>query len=296
MQPGSDWFILLLHHPFFILSQLLVPLSIGVSILKFGLWEIDFIISQTLVYGLLTTILAASWATFAKLLEGLFAQISGANALPLATGFAVLVTGLAFGTTRKYLETFVNTYFYPNKVNLGRDFVEILPEARATISDSELLEILLSRVLELFKITHGAIFLCDDDEESQFVSIGDVEPEAVQSFACNTPLLDQTRQGEVVQRPEDHVFPLLVPLMRRQTKQPKFIGVLALGPMQQGRQYSLNDLWTFKRFASQAGTAIYIAQINTENYQKLEQKIVALEEQVDRLKLQSSTSHPLQTH
>jgi GAF domain len=209
----------------------------------------------------------------------------------LATGFAVLVTGLAFGTTRKYLETFVNNYFYPNKVNLSRDFVEILPEARSTISDSELLEILLSRVLEMFNITHGAIFLCDNEEESQFVSVGDVELEAVRSFACNTPLLNQVRQGEVVQRSEDHVFPLLVPLMRRQTKQPKFIGVLALGPMQQGRQYSLSDLWTFKRFASQAGTAIYIAQINTENYQKLEKKIVTLEEQVDHLKLQSSGSH-----
>jgi hypothetical protein len=290
LQPGSDWFILLLHHPFFILSQLLIPLSIGVSILNFGLWEIDFIISQTLIYGLLTTFLAAGWATLAKILEGLFAQISGPDALPLATGFAVLVVGLAFGTTRKYLETFVNNYFYPNKVNLSRDFVEILPEARSTISTSELVKILLSRVLEMFNISHGAILLCDNDGRSQFVSVGDVEQEAVRSFACDTPLLDRVRQGEVVRRPDDRAFPLFVPLVLRQSKQPQFIGVLALGPMGQGRQYSLNDLWTFKRFASQAGTAIYIARINTENYQKLEQKIVTLEEQMDRLKSPPSAS------
>jgi hypothetical protein len=59
-------------------------------------------------------------------------------------------------------------------INLSRDFVEILPEARATISSSELLEILISRVLEMFNITHGAIFLCDDNRQSQFVSVGNV--------------------------------------------------------------------------------------------------------------------------
>ncbi|MBW4579103.1 MAG: hypothetical protein KME42_05940 [Tildeniella nuda ZEHNDER 1965/U140] len=291
LQPGPDWLILLLHHPFFIVSQLLIPLSIGFSILHFGLWEIDFIINQTVIYGLLTTVLAAIWATLAKLLEGLFAEFLGSSATPIATGFAVLVVGLAFGATRKYLETFVNTYFYPNKVNLSRDFVEILPEARATVSSSELEEILISRILELFDISYGVIFLCNENQPSHFISVGDVEPEMIESFACDAPAFNQVRQGMVVKQPDNHVFPLLVPLILRQTKEPKFMGVLALGPMQKGREYSLNELWMFKRFASQAGTAIYIAQINTENYQKLEQKITVLEQKIDRLNSQSLLSH-----
>jgi hypothetical protein len=290
LQTGSDWLILLLHHPFFIVSQLLIPLSIGVSILRFGLWEIDFIISQTLIYGLLTTFLAAGWATLAKLLEGLFAQFSGSDAMPLATGFAVLVTGLAFGTTRKYLEIFVNNYFYPNKVNLSRDFVEILPEARATISSSKLEEILIGRILELFDISYGVIFLCNEDQPSHFVSVGDVEPEMIEPLVCDAPSLNQVRQGVVVKQPNNQIFPLLVPLLLRQTKEPKLMGVLALGSMQKGREYSLDQLWMFKQFASQAGTAIYIAQINTANYQKLQQKIGVLEQQVDSLQSQHFSS------
>lgn len=286
LQPGSDWLILLLHQPFFILSQLLVPLSIGVSILHFGLWEIDFIINQSLIYGLLTTFLAAGWATIAKLLEGLFTRALGPSAIPLATGFAVLVVGLAFGATRKYLETFINHYFYPNKVNLSRDFVEILPEARSTISTSDLLEILIIRILEMFDITHGAVFLYDDDQQSQFVSVGNIEMETMKLFAYDAPLLNQVRQSSVVKRPDDHIFPLLIPLVLRQTKQSKFIGVLALGPLQKGRGYSLDELWTFKRFASQAGTAIYIAQLNTAKYQELQQKITAIEQQINSLKSQ----------
>ena len=293
LQPGPDWLILFLHQPFFIVSQLLVPLAVGVSVLRFGLWEIDFIISQTLVYGLLTTFLAAGWATIAKLLEGLFNTAFGSSAAPLATGGAILVVGLAFGATRKYLEAFVNSRFYPNKMNLSQDFVEILPESRSTISSSELSEILLNRILEMFDITHGAIFLCDDDRQSQFVSVGNIDLEIVDSFACNTPLVNQARQGSVVKRPDDRVFPLLVPLVLRQAKQSKFIGVLALGPLNKGRQYSLDELWTFKQFANKAGTAIYIAQINTDHYQKLQQKIMVLEQQVNSLKSQPLSPPPL---
>jgi hypothetical protein len=127
--------------------------------------------------------------------------------MPLAMGFAVLVVGLAFGATRRYMETFVNHYFYPNKMNLSRDFVEILPETRATISASELLEILLNRVLEMFNVAYGVIFLYDDDRQSQLVSVGSVELEVVESFACGTPLLNQMRQGEVVSNQTINFFP-----------------------------------------------------------------------------------------
>ncbi len=292
LQEGPDLLILLLHHPFFIASQLLVPLSIGFSILRFGLWEIDFIISQTLVYGMLTTFLAAAWATTAKTLELLFTDALGASAAPLAAGFAVLFVGLSFGTTRKYLEAFINHHFYPEKVNLSRDFVEFLPEARTTIGSSELLEILTDRTLEVFNITYGAVFLCCNvDEQPQFVSMNNVKPEMVESFVWDDPLMNQIHQGSVIKRPEDSVFPLLVPLIMQRTKRPEVMGVLALGPLQNGRQYSLDELWTFKRLASQTGTAIYIAQLNTANDQHLQQKITVLEQ---RLNLLESQPHYLQ--
>jgi GAF domain-containing protein len=72
-------------------------------------------------------------------------------------------------------------------------------------------------------------------------------------------------------------------LVLRHTKHPELVGVLTLGPLQNGRQYSLNELWIFKQLARQAGTAIYISQLNAANYQKLKQKINKLEQRVKLL-------------
>ncbi len=286
LQEGPDLPILLIHYPFFIAFQLLVPLSIGFSILRFGLWEIDFVMNQAPIYGLLTTFLAAAWATISKTLELLLVGVLGSNAAPLASGFAVLIVGVSFSATRKYLETFINHYFYPDKKNTNRDFVEFLPEARTIISSSELLDILIRRTLRMFNITCGAVFLCRNvDGQPRFVSVKNMKPEIVGAFEWDERLMNQLHQGLVMRQPEDSVFSLLVPLTLQLTrqKQPKLMGVLALGPLQNGRQYSLDELWTFKRLASQTGTAIYIAQINIANYQHLQHKITMLEQRLNLL-------------
>jgi hypothetical protein len=182
LQRGPDWLLQVAHQPFFIASQLLAPLAIAVSILRFGLWEIDFIINRAVIYGLLTTVLAAVWAATAKLLEMMFAKAIGIGAGPIAAGLAVLGIGLIFGPLRTRLEVWVNHNFYAHKLNLSRDFVEFLPEARASIDCSELLQILIRRTLEILHILHGAIFLKDAADRLQLAEIQNLSPLAAQSI------------------------------------------------------------------------------------------------------------------
>ncbi|HEV8191555.1 MAG TPA: hypothetical protein VGP82_08730, partial [Ktedonobacterales bacterium] len=61
----------------FCAAALLIPLALGIAILRHRLWDIDLLISRTLVYGLLITLLAAIYGSSIALLQLLVRAITG---------------------------------------------------------------------------------------------------------------------------------------------------------------------------------------------------------------------------
>jgi hypothetical protein len=57
--------------------MLLIPLSIGVAILRSGLWDIDVVINRTLVYGSLTVMLAAVYFGGVAAAQAIFRMLTG---------------------------------------------------------------------------------------------------------------------------------------------------------------------------------------------------------------------------
>jgi hypothetical protein len=286
LKPGPDCFFLLLHHPFFILSQLVLPISIGVSLLRYGLWEVDKIIYRTLLYGLLTTLVAAVWTASTKLLEEIFKLVLGKEAVPLAAGLAVFIAGTTFGTTRQYIDNQIKSYFHIDKVDFGKNFIEFLPEILASIDLSSLLQIFLSRVSEKVKTTHAAIFLYDTERQLQLATTYKLMPKDAKSLMLSDSQFKQIQKGEVAIQQNDNSFPFLVPLTSPESKTPQPLGVLAFGPRLSERGFSHKELSSLKQLGKQAGCAIYIAQINTENQKELKQRLATLEQRLEAINAQ----------
>ena len=61
----------------FTLPLLGLPIAVGIAILKYRLYDIDFVINRTLVYGTLTATLAAVYVASIVLLQGAFASSPG---------------------------------------------------------------------------------------------------------------------------------------------------------------------------------------------------------------------------
>jgi hypothetical protein len=288
LQKGPDCLFLLLHHPFFIVSQLILPIAIGSSLLRYGLWEADQIVYQTLAYTLMTTLVAAVWAGSTKLLEEIFKLVVGKELIPVAAGLAVFVAGATFGTTRQYIDSQIKRYFRIEKINFGKNFIEFLPEALASNELPQLLLVLVSRVSENMHSTHAVVFLYDTNKELQQAASHNIIPkdgESLynQSLTLNDSCKNQLQKGEVVVRQNDNFFPFLVPLTLSWSKTLQ-MGILAFGPRSDGRGLSHDEISSLKQLGKEAGTAIYIAQINTENQRKLKQQLAALEERYRRLK------------
>lgn len=109
LKPGVPQIILwLTFSPLNYLSRLFVAGSILFSILRYRLWDIDFIINRSLVYGSLTVLLALVFGGSLFLVSRI---VEGQNFV-LAFGVTALIAGTSFNPTRRRIQRFVDQRFY----------------------------------------------------------------------------------------------------------------------------------------------------------------------------------------
>jgi tRNA A-37 threonylcarbamoyl transferase component Bud32 len=131
---------------FFVLFLLSVPITLSFSIRRNRLWDIDFVINRSLVYGLATGLLALVFAGIFFLLQHVFEQLTGGQQPALAVVASTLtITGL-FSPVRTRLQTFIDRNLYGIHINyikkpfigLSRDY-RFFPD-RLELIDYDILE------------------------------------------------------------------------------------------------------------------------------------------------------------
>src|SRR5206468_1315030 len=92
---------------------LLVPLSVGIAILRYRLWDIDVLINRTLVYGSLSTLLALIYFGCVFGLQALFHVLTGQGAAsPLIIVVSTLAIAALFQPFRQHIQQVIDRRFY----------------------------------------------------------------------------------------------------------------------------------------------------------------------------------------
>jgi hypothetical protein len=93
-----------------------MPISIGIAILKYRLYDIDILINRTLVYGSLTLMLALVYFGGVTATQALFRTLSGQEQLPqlLVVASTLLIAAL-FSPLRRHIQSFIDRRFYRRK-------------------------------------------------------------------------------------------------------------------------------------------------------------------------------------
>ena len=96
----------------------LMPITIGIAVLRYRLYEIDRIISRTLTYGVLSALLIGVYLAAVTALTAVTAPVTGES--PVAVAAATLLAAAAFGPLRRRVQSVVDRRFNRARYDAAR--------------------------------------------------------------------------------------------------------------------------------------------------------------------------------
>jgi hypothetical protein len=137
-----------------------IPITTGIAILRYCLYDIDRIINLTLVYGVLTGILALVYFGGVAASEAIFRALTGQQEQSqLAIVVSTLVIAAPFNPLRRRIQGFIDRRFYRRKYNARKTLEAFSAQLRNEADLEALGDDLVGVVRETMQPAHVSLWL-----------------------------------------------------------------------------------------------------------------------------------------
>jgi hypothetical protein len=154
--PQPVWRLLL--DDTFVLSLGLIPVAIGIAVLRYRLYEIDVIIRRTLVYAALVSVLALLYVAVVYGIQAAVRSVSGQSGT-LAVTVATLIVAAAFQPLRARIQRAVDHRFYRGRYDAARTLESFSGRLREQVEIETVSGEVLDVVRQTLRPAHVSLWL-----------------------------------------------------------------------------------------------------------------------------------------
>jgi signal transduction histidine kinase len=246
--------------PLIYLGSAVFATGIGISILRYRLWDIDILINRTLVYGALTAIVIAIYV----IVVGALGTIIQGRVNLLTSMLAIGLVAVLVQPLRDRLQRGVNRMMYGERDDPVTVLSRLGQRLEATLAPDAVLPSLVETVAQTLKLPYVAIETMNQRSESQPTA------DSV-SISLSAPTIAYGKpQPDVVR------LPLIY--------QSETIGQLVVAPRAPGESLSPMDRHLLENIAHQAGMAVHAVSLTADLQRSRQRLVTAREEERRRLR------------
>jgi hypothetical protein len=154
----------LLWPALFVAAVVSLPISVGIAILKYHLYDIDVIIRRTLTYSILTALVLAVYFGSVITLEQLLVAITGQRQSEIVTVTATLAIAALFVPLRRRVQAMIDRRFYRRKYDAQQVLARFAATARDEVELGELTDQLLTVVDETMRPANMSLWVRKTEE------------------------------------------------------------------------------------------------------------------------------------
>jgi sigma-B regulation protein RsbU (phosphoserine phosphatase) len=281
------------HWQYLSLSLVLVPVTFGLAIMRYGALDAGFVVRVSLIYGLVTLLVLLGYFLIVGLVGNVLANIFAAETWPVMVLVAA-GSGLVIMPLRNVVQDWIDTTFYPARRADRRAINTLAEELTGLIDPDQVVAAIQDNLCTLYRPESFALFLPTAAPEPGFrarLRDGDwAGPTSASELPTEEYLLANSGLAHllnVLRRPvfreeiEDHMLAtgaepdslrlltrlniaLVVPLITGN----RLLGFMAFGPKQGGALYSQDDLANLRALAVQAASLVESRQLYQASLQR----------------------------
>ncbi len=242
---AQSFFYMIVQWPLDLIMATL-PISIAFSVLRYRLWDMDQLISRTVVYGTLTAFVLGTYV----LVVGGLSMVFQLNGNPILSLIATGIIALFFNPVRERLQRIINRLLYGERADPYAVLSRLSQNLEATLAPDSVLSSIVETVAQTLKLPYAAIVLRDGDSIRVAASFGS------KSRALALPLIYQHQ----------------------------FIGELHVATRSSDEPFTAAERRLFDDIAAQTAIVVHNVKLAADLQRSREQIVAAREEERRRLR------------